>query len=192
MQQPEKNSNATDDDLMAAYRDGDLGAFEVLYQRYRKVLFQFILNSCDSKAIASDLYQDVWTRVINARHGYTESASFPAWIFRIARNRLIDHYRTNSKHTAAMPLDEQVESQVTQLQTRLQPDELADLSARKDALKLALNALPDEQREVVLLRHIAGFSVQEIAELLQENTETVKSRLRYAFAKLRKRLRLLI
>jgi len=133
----------------------------------------------------------VWARVVNGRHGYTSTAPFAAWLYRIARNRIIDSYRSakSSPLNASIQLDE--DTQVTHLQAPLQPDELTDLAKRGDVLSYALATLPENQREVVLLRHIAGFSLNEIAHIVGENMETVKSRLRYAFTKLRKQLRVL-
>jgi len=183
--------NATDTDLMLAYQDGDIDSFNELYRRHKTPLYRFMLSSCTPEATAAELYQDVWARVVNGRHGYTNTAPFAAWLYRIARNRIVDSYRSSksSPLSASVQLDE--DSHVTQLQTPLQPDELTELSKREDALSSALATLPENQREVVLLRHIAGFNLQEIAELVDENSETVKSRLRYAFTKLRKQLRVL-
>lgn len=192
MQLAKDKDGTTDTALMLAYRAGNTSAFDELYHRHRAPLYRYVLNSCDGEAIAAELFQDIWTRVIDARHGYTESAPFQAWLYRIARNRLIDFYRANNKHSDTKELTENIEPQITQLQTPLQPDEIAELAARKDVLETALTALPSDQREVVLLRHIAGFGVQEIALLIDENAETVKSRLRYAFTKLRKHMRTLI
>jgi len=80
---------------------------------------------------------------------------------------------------------------IAQLQVPLQPDELAELSNQSDALQSALSSLPAEQRDAVLLKHVAGFTLEEIATQFEENAETIKSRLRYATAKLRKQLRVL-
>ena len=175
--------------LMVRYRDGDLDAFNELYNRHKTALYRFMRSSCSTEAIAAELYQDVWARVVNGKHGYSSNSPFAAWLYRIARNRLIDFYRSNKISTLSSSFDTENDEHVTQLQTSLQPDEITELASRKDALSSALDSLPEEQREVVLLRHIAGFGVQEIAELVDENTETVKSRLRYAFTKLRKQLR---
>ncbi len=183
--------HATDTDLMLAYQNGDIDSFNELYQRHKTPLYRFMVSSCNSDAIGAELFQDVWARVVNGRHGYTSSAPFAAWLYRIARNRIVDSYRSAKANPiyASIQLDE--DSHVTQLQTPLQPDELTELATRKDVLSNALATLPENQREVVLLRHIAGFSLHEIADLVDENSETVKSRLRYAFTKLRKQLRVL-
>lgn len=183
--------SATDTDLMLAYQGGDIDSFNELYRRHKTPLYRFMVSSCNSETTGAELFQDVWTRVINGRHGYTNAAPFTAWLYRIARNLIVDSYRSakSSPFYTSVQLDE--DTQVTQLQTPLQPDELTELAKRGDALSDALATLPENQREVVLLRHIAGFSLQEIAELVDENSETVKSRLRYAFSKLRKHLRVL-
>ncbi len=183
--------NATDTDLMLAYQSGDIDSFNELYRRHKTPLYRFMVGSCNSEATGAELFQDVWARVVNGRHGYTSSAPFAAWLYRIARNRIVDSYRSakSSPFYASVQLDE--DTQVARLQTPLQPDELTELTKRGDALADALATLPENQREVVLLRHIAGFSLQEIADLVDENSETVKSRLRYAFTKLRKQLRVL-
>lgn len=185
------NEQISDNHLMVRYRDGDIDAFNELYVRYKTPLYRFMVNSCSTESIAAELYQDVWARVVNGRHGYSTSAPFAAWLYRIARNRLTDFYRSNKKYNLTTSLDFENDAHVTQLQTTLLPEEITELSTRKDALSVALAKLPNEQREVVLLRHIAGFGIQEIADLVDENTETVKSRLRYAFTKLRKQLRML-
>lgn len=185
------NEQTSDTHLMIRYRDGDIDAFNELYARHKSSLYRFMVNSCSTDAIAAELFQDVWAKVVNGRHGYSSSSPFAGWLYRIARNRLIDYYRANKKDKVTTSLDLDNANHVTQLQAPLQPDELAELATRKNALSAALSTLPDEQREVVLLRHIAGFGVQEISELVNENTETVKSRLRYAFTKLRKQLRML-
>ena len=174
---------------MIAYRDGDTESFDELYRRHRKPLYRYVASSCEQAATAAELFQDIWTRVIDARHGYSESAPFQAWLYRIARNRMIDHYRANRKINETTTFDATIETQITQIQTPLQPDEITDLLNRENALDEALSSLPTDQRDAVLLRHIAGFSVKEIASIIDENTETVKSRLRYAFTKLRKQLR---
>lgn len=177
---------------MHAYRTGDAAAFEELYSRYRKPLYQFVLNSCKAEAIAQELYQDVWMRVIQSHQSFDENTPFHAWLFRIARNRIIDYYRKHKEDTVAPSV---IEDSATQAnlwsQAALTPHEVASLSQRAGALHNALQEIPSEQREAILLKHIAGMSINEIAELLDEGAQTVKSRLRYAKAKLRTQLKIL-
>jgi len=181
--------SATDTDLMLAYQDGDIDSFNELYRRHKTPLYRFMISSCSTEATGAELYQDVWARVVNGRHGYASTAPFAAWLYRIARNRIVDSYRSTKANPISNSVQLEEDTHVTQLQTPLQPDEITELAKREDALSDALATLPENQREVVLLRHIAGFSLQEIADLVDENSETVKSRLRYAFTKLRKQLR---
>ena len=175
--------------LMRAYANGDASAFEPLYTRHKQALFRYVRKSCDNEAVAHELYQDIWLHVIKGRRTYQAQSPFNAWLYRIARNRLIDHYRKQPVMPDC-PLDPNLPvAQLSNLVTTpLRPDEIADLSERADVLHVAVQALPAAQREAVLLRHIAGMSLQEVAELLGEGAETIKSRLRYATAKLRSHL----
>ncbi len=175
-----------DAQLMRAYASGDASAFEPLYTRHKQALFRYVRQSCDNEAVAHELYQDIWLHVIKGRSSYHAQSPFNAWLYRIARNRLIDHYRKQPA-MADSPLDPNLSvAQLSNLVTTpLRPDEIADLSERADVLHVAVQSLPAAQREAVLLRHIAGMSLQEVAELLGEGAETIKSRLRYGTAKLR-------
>ncbi len=185
----DNSAAASDNDLMLQYVDGSMQAFEELYSRYRKNLYQYVLNSCNGEPIASELFQEVWARVISSRHGYTPSAPFGAWLFRIARNLITDHYRSSHNRAKFVEYDDSSDSQIVELQTPLSPEEMAQIDQRTNALQTALKILPDEQREALLLQHIAGLSISEIAEVSSSSNETIKSRLRYGIAKLRKHLR---
>lgn len=177
-----------DRDLMLAYARGDAPAFDKLYAIHSQALYRFVKNSCASEALAHELYQDIWMRVINARTSYSPKAPFRAWLYRIARNRLTDHYRQQSRidtHETAEDPDAMA-SQVSPLVTTpLSPELVASLSQQNEILDKALLQLPAAQREAVLLRHIVGMSVKEVAEMMDQGVETVKSRLRYGTAKLR-------
>jgi len=169
-------------ELMMAYKAGDRAAFEKLYRMYQPKLYRFFLSATGSEAVALDLYQETWTKVIRARDRYTPRARFSTWIFTIARNCLNDHYRVANKPVNQLPDADEVDSAINQLATdgsdgMLAPDEIASL------------LLPDEQQDVVLLRYAADMSIAEIAILNNENPETIKSRLRYALPKLRSSLR---
>lgn len=175
-----------DGQLMTAYAGGDAVAFEQLYARHKQALYRYVRNSCGNEAVAHELYQDIWLNIIKGRNTYQAQSPFNAWLYRIARNRLIDHYRQQPA-IADSPLDPNMPtSQMSPLViTPLTPEEMTHLSERSDVLHTALQTLPVAQREAMLLRHIAGMSLQEIAELLDEGAETIKSRLRYATARLR-------
>jgi hypothetical protein len=87
------DSIASDEELMERYRDGDAGAFDLLYARHKGGVYRYMLRQCNDRGIAEELYQDVWTNLIRARAGYAVTAKFTTWLYRLAHNRLIDHYR---------------------------------------------------------------------------------------------------
>jgi RNA polymerase sigma-70 factor (ECF subfamily) len=175
----------TDDDLMRAWAAGDARAFEALYARHKGPLYRFLRRQLRDAALADELFQDVWQRVVAARAGWRPEAAFSTWLFRIAHNRLNDHWRA-SRHRPPAPADAQL-----RLDAIADPDTperaLSDFEQRR-RLQRALDGLPDDQREVVLLRLEGELSLDEIGEITGAGRETVKSRLRYAMDKLRARL----
>lgn len=177
----------SDKTLMLAYADGDMEAFEALYQRHRRGLYRYVLHSCGNEADAGEIYQDIWLKVVNGREAYQADAPFTAWLYRIAKNRLVDHYRQRGK-IVTEEFDEQ-QSDITVIAPPLQPEEVARISEKRVVLQNALDTLPDGQRDVVLQRHVAGMSLAEMSTLHGEKAETIKSRLRYALVKLRHQLR---
>lgn len=173
----------SDEDLMLRYGRGDLEAFHSLYNRHRASLYRFFLRQT-APEVAEELFQDVWARVIQARRRYRPSAAFRTWLYTLARNRLVDHWRALGRAPVA---DEAVDADELPA-----AGDLRDLSARladlRDCLEHVLAlvaALPDAQRETFLLRHEAGLSLAQIAEAMKTGTETAKTRLRYAMERLR-------
>jgi len=176
---------AADEALMSRYRDGDAGAFEALYQRHRGGLFRFILRQCGEQAVAEELFQDVWMRVIRARSSYQATARFTTWLYQVARNRVIDHYRRRRLRVvddADTDSDGAAEPAAPACE---QPERRAESTQGIDRLLALVMQLPPEQREAFLLREEAGMSIEEIAECTGVAPETAKSRLRYAVKKLR-------
>jgi RNA polymerase sigma factor (sigma-70 family) len=169
---------APDEELMLAYGRGDAGAFEALYARHRARLFRFVLRSIQVRAVAEELYQEVWMRVIESRASYTPTARFSTWLYTIARNRMVDHWRR-----AGVPL--------VALDDHDLPDGAADPARHAEGRETlsrfaaALERLPPAQREAFLLHEEAGLTVAEIAAATGSSEEAAKSRLRYAMAKLR-------
>jgi len=180
---------AEDDALMQAYAAGRNSAFDVLYERYRQPLYQFILHACANPTTAAEVFQDTWMAVIKARSNYQAQGSFKAWLYRIARNKLKDLYRRQSKRQDEQYNEQVIHDTVTTLNAPLNPMELAELNNDRENIQVAVNALPWKQREAVMLKYIAGFTLNEIAQEQGDPTETVKSRLRYAYTRLRQQLR---
>ena len=167
-----------DEELMIAYRDGNAGAFETLYARHRARLFRFVLRSVKERGMAEELFQDVWMRVIEARSRYAPTARFTTWLYSIAHNRLVDHWRR--KGLALVSLDENVP-----VVSGDNPERRVEAKQGLERFARALEALPPAQREAFLLHEEAGMSVAEIAQATGADEEAAKSRLRYALAKLK-------
>ncbi len=175
----------TDADLMLAWAGGDPDAFPALYARHRGPLFRFLLGQVRDRPLAEELFQDVWQRVIGARAGWRPDAAFGTWLYRIAHNRLNDHWRAQ-RHRPAAPVD--AERRTLEVADPDDPERRASGEEAARRLQDALDALPADQREVVMLRLHGELSLEEIGELTGVGRETVKSRLRYAMDKLRARL----
>ena len=167
----------SDEKLMQQYAAGDMSAFENLYERYRGPLYRYIQQRVSDQATANDLYQGSWEKLIKARKRYNTAAPFRAWLFRIAHNHLVDHYRA-SRHTE--PLDpEQMAA------SGADPTDILDHEHREMRFRDALRDLPDEQKNTLLLKIEAGLGLEEIGKITGVERETVKRRLRYATAKLK-------
>jgi RNA polymerase sigma factor (sigma-70 family) len=171
-----------DDALMLAYAAGDARAFEQLYGRHRGPLYRFLMRQLRNTALADEMFQDVWQRVIAARASWQPDAAFSTWLFRIAHNRLNDHWRAQ-RHRPAAPED--ADERTARVADPETPErQLSEFEQRRD-LQRALDALPEEQREVLVLRLEQELTLEEIGRITGVGRETVKSRLRYAMDKLR-------
>ncbi len=181
------NDSAQDSDeaLMLAYGAGDIAAFETLYGRHRVRLYRFLLRQLRDGAVADELFQDIWQRVIAARAGWRPEALFTTWLFRIAHNRLADHWRA-LQHRPPAPDD--ADARTARVPDPDTPERNLSEFEQRRRLQCALEALPHDQREVILLRLEQELTLEEIAEVTGVGRETVKSRLRYAMDKLRAEL----
>jgi RNA polymerase sigma-70 factor (ECF subfamily) len=177
----------TDEALMLAYREGDAAAFEALYGRWRGRLYRYLAHQ--ARGMADELFQDVWLRVVGARGQYEVTAKFSTWLFRIAHNRLIDHYRSQGRNIVEMYADPD-EDPAELLPVPDQETPAAMLERRQTAQCIfdALAGLPEPQREAFLLAEESGMSLAEIAQATGVGQETAKSRLRYALSRLRQAL----
>jgi RNA polymerase sigma factor (sigma-70 family) len=181
--------SAGDEVLMERYRDGDAAAFDCLYRRHRRRLHRYLLRQCGDRAVADELFQDVWMQVVKARATYVAQARFTTWLFRVAHNRLIDHYRAcppeGMKSFDAEADDQRSELAVLPAGSGADPAVRVESRQRARQLLDWLALLPPLQREAFLLQHEGEMSLDEIAETTGVGRETVKSRLRYANARLR-------
>lgn len=162
---------------MLAWAGGDAGAFERLYRRHKDSLYRYFLRHVRPPDLAGEAFQDVWQKVIQSRDRYRADAPFAAWLYTLAHHRLMDHYRSqrpNDEMPDDLPAPEQGH-----------PERLTEQAQQSYRLLAALQTLPPEQREIIVLREEQDFTLEQIATIQGVGRETVKSRLRYALAKLR-------
>jgi RNA polymerase sigma-70 factor (ECF subfamily) len=175
-----------DEALMLAYGAGDAAAFDALYARHKGAVLRYLRRQTGNAALAEELFQDVWLKLIDARAGYEPRAKFTTWLFTIAHNRLMDHFRSSARGALVSYEDDPAADVPTDLP---RPDESAERREAAAQLLAAIEALPPAQRETFLLQQEGELSVEEIAAATGVNRETAKSRLRYALTKLRASLR---
>lgn len=175
--------DVSDEELMVNYSLGNTDAFEELYHRNKGGLYRYFLRQTRQVAIAEEFAHEVWLRVINARNSYLPKAKFTTYLYQIAHNCLVDHFRKQSV-SQEVDCDEQVINAVPANDGQ-DPEAVAGHSQVQQAFLALIQSLPVEQREVFILKEEANLSIEEIANVITENPETVKSRMRYAMQKLR-------
>ena len=179
--------------LMLRYKEGDVDAFNGLYQRYSdlKGYMSFLVKS---ESLAEDIFQETWIRIIKASDRYKETATFKTYFFTIMHRLIADHFRKSSTKNEQSIYDQQLTDSESENEDpfgniSMNPDETPEKTVQLleclQYLKTALSSLPLEQRESVLLKLETSMSYEEIGEVLDVGRETVKSRLRYALKKLK-------
>src|SRR5262245_52613802 len=161
-----------DEQLMLAYRGGDAGAFEELYRRHKGGLFRFVLRSVRERALAEELYQEIWMRVIEARGRYEVQSKFSTWLYTIAHNRLVDHWR--KRGLLAISLDQARDNGVAvepAAGPEFEPQRVAEAKQGLARFARALAELPPAQREAFLLHEEADLSAADIARATGSNEE---------------------
>ena len=175
--------DASDEDLMVTYGGGDALAFDELYHRNKGPLYRYFLRQTSQAALAEEFSHEVWLRIIKSRHSYIPKAKFTTYLFQIAHNCLVDHYRKQSTNQEVDCDDEVINDIPAHGQSN--PEAEVDNTQAQQTLLMLISQLPAEQREVFVLKQDAGLSIEEIAYVIEENPETVKSRMRYAINKLK-------
>ena len=170
--------SGSDEELMVRLQGGEVRAFDLLYERYRGKLYNYILRLIQDPALAADVYQDTFVRVFQRAAHYDARHRVSTWIFTIAHNLCVDCLRTRKPQ---VPIDQVAEV------LPAEGDAAVELECREqtDRALRALGTLPPEQRAAVLLRVVHGYSQQEAAQIAGVPEGTIKSRLHYAQEKLR-------
>lgn len=191
---PKRSLDPPDEALMLRYQAGDASAFAQLVRRHQGPLYNFALRQVRVPQVAEDVVQESFVRVVQNAADFKHEARFTTWVYTITRNLCIDHLRKRAlrKHPS---LDEsrgeEGEGPTLGEQTadpRASVEREATGSELKERIALAVDKLPDEQREVFLMREIANLPFKEIAEITSVPENTVKSRMRYALERLQEAL----
>lgn len=183
-----------DDALMLRLQGGDQSAFEVLVQRHQSPLIGFFHRQLRDWQLAEDLSQETLLRVHGTAWDYLPRGAFKAWMYRIARNLLIDTTRRRAHDCLVHAVkgchcDEDRDDVIARLTGELPlPDEQIDRREFARVVDDLLSQIPDDQRLTFILHIYAGLSLPEIAEAMESNLPTTKSRLRLAREKLREKL----
>lgn len=191
---PHDPSTDTDESLMLRYAGGNLQAFNLLYDRHEMAVWRYVFRSVRVQALADDLLQDVWFAVARQAPHYQPTAKFKTWLFTMAHNRLVDHFRTAKQHVSLDgDGDEDGADSIALVQTLAAnsgfgPLRRLESKEQAQALLDAIEALPFAQREAFMLQAEAGMDVNDIAKTTGVSFETAKSRLRYARTRLKELL----
>jgi len=177
------SDTSSDETLLLKFRNGDADAFSELYARHKDAVYRYFLRQVQIPASAEELAQDVWTNIIYSVETYSELAKFTTYLYRIARNRLIDAVRRQK----IRPVDAgtvQQESEIADTAEQ-QPEQMLEKQQQLMKIKQLVTQLPDQQRDAFLLKEECGLGISDISLICHCNEETIKSRLRYAYARLR-------
>ena len=185
-------STTSDESLMLRYQRGDATAFAELLRRHETPIYNFVLRRLGSPAAAEDITQEAFLRVVQRAGDFKHEARFGTWLYTIARNLCIDHGRKGKlrRHPSLdAPAHAGTERPLLEVVPDVRPEgsteRAAEWSSMRRSIVAAVEALPEDQREVFLLREVANLPFKEIGEVTGTAENTVKSRMRYALERLR-------
>ncbi len=156
---------------MMKVKDGDLEKLGLLFERYNRPLYSFFYKKTFQTDVSEDLVQSVFERMLKYRSTYSGSGAFTTWMFSIARNAHIDHYRKHKKHNEQEELDEE-----RVVGSDPEFAEMDERTRRKNILEMALNRLDEDKKEVVILSRYEGLKYAEIAEIQGVTESAIKVR----------------
>ncbi len=180
-------NNLTDQQLIHLYMEGDANALATIITRYKDKIYTSIYLLVKDRYLTEDIFQDVFIRIIDTLKGgrYTDEGKFLPWAMRIAHNMCVDHFR-KVKRTPTIKTSE--DRDIFEVLNFSEPgaDQKMMNGQSHDRVRKMVDMLPEDQREVIILRHYAELSFKEIAELTQCSINTALGRMRYGLINLRK------
>lgn len=182
------NKSISDYELITRFIKGEQSCFEELIHRHKNKVFAYISLYIRDQALAEDIFQDTFLKVIQSIKAgkYSDNGKFISWVMRIAHNLIIDHFRRIKQMNVIS--NDNYESDLFNSK-RFAEDNIEDNMIKRQIQKDIRNMisnLPDDQREVVILRHYAGLSFKEIADITEVSINTALGRMRYALINMRK------
>ncbi len=179
--------NLTDQELIDLYVGGDEKAFEILLNRHRDKIFTSIYLFVKDQELAEDIFQDVFIKIIRSlkKGKYNHQGKFLQWAMRISYNMCVDHFRKSKRRTKVSATETFDIFDILQTKEENIEQKIIKSQVHKK-LRKVVDRLPDEQREVVILRHYADMSFKEISELTNVSINTALGRMRYALINMRK------
>jgi RNA polymerase sigma factor (sigma-70 family) len=180
-------NNLTDQQLIHLYVDGDADALATIVLRYKEKIYTSIYLLVKDKYLAEDIFQDVFIRIIDTLKGgrYTDEGKFLPWAMRIAHNMCVDHFRKVKRSPTIKTSDDRDIFEVLNFSEAGADQKMMDGQSH-DRIRKMVDMLPEDQREVIILRHYADLSFKEIAELTKCSINTALGRMRYGLINLRK------
>jgi RNA polymerase sigma-70 factor (ECF subfamily) len=169
----------TDHQLMLAVRDGDLDKLGHLFEKYHKQLYNYFLRQLEDPQSSEDIVQEVFLKMLKYRHTYRGEGQFKTWMYSIAHNAKIDHFKKASRYVVTDELDRLVSAIPS-------PEESFERSSRHDVLYEALSRLSDDKREVLVLSRFQNLKYEEISRVLGCPVGTIKARVFHAINDLRR------
>jgi RNA polymerase sigma factor (sigma-70 family) len=163
-----------DRELMMAVRDGDLDKLGVLFERHHRSLYNFFLRQAWNPDTCEDLVQDVFYKMLRYRGTYKGTSKFTTWMYKVAVNAKIDYLRKHRHQADETEIHESIPS------SEPPPDDVATRRSEKALLMKALNKLPDDKRDVLLLKRFENMKYEEIAKVMGCKEGTVKARVHWA------------
>ena len=180
-------THLTDQELVQAYMNGQTETLSVLVERHKNKIFTSIYLLVKDKYLAEDIFQDVFIKIIDTLKNkrYTEEGKFLPWALRIAHNLCVDYFRKVKRTPAIKTSDDQDIFEVINVSQEA-PDQKLMRGESHEKVRRMLDLLPEEQREIIVLRHYANLSFKEIAGITNCSINTALGRMRYGLINLRK------
>jgi RNA polymerase sigma factor (sigma-70 family) len=164
---------------MLAVKNGDLQQASLLFERYHKRILNFLARMVLDRAVAEDLTQNVFLRMIRYRTSYQEGNKFQSWIYQVARNVFSDHYQANKNRKSDFIDVEKMSD------TMEDPEESKDQHEREETLRRSMALLNEEQQQLLVLTRFQHMKYEEVADIMDTTVANIKVKVHRAIAKLR-------